>query len=231
MAGSSSMQLGEFLGKVRTGELSVDEIGRGQHKSYRNACTLVEDAEALLANRPARALSLAALAMEEIAKVVLLANGAAAAGAATGTVSWEKLARVLKLKSHAVKQAIFAGYGSALLDEMAKKKGRKRYYDISVPGGAGPLLDWMKQLGFYVDVANGRFISPEEFGADNREWAEWVIAAAKERIESLRGCHGTEADSIRFARRVAELGQAFRQSSSSEEFAERVTEILRRRKK
>ena len=74
------MDTPEFMKTLRTGTLSVDEIGRGMHKSFINARGLIEDAETLLEKRPGRAISLAVLAIEEIGKVVLLANAARLAG-------------------------------------------------------------------------------------------------------------------------------------------------------
>ena len=62
------MNVHEFIKTIRTGDLSNEAIGKGMHKSFVNAGELLEDAELLLPHRPARALSLAILALEETAK-------------------------------------------------------------------------------------------------------------------------------------------------------------------
>ena len=92
------MDVNTFIKTTRTGNLSVEEIGRGMHKSYLNARGLIEDAEVLLEKRPGRAISLAVLAVEEIGKVILLAE--AAARAASSPVWWEVMRRELDLLSH-----------------------------------------------------------------------------------------------------------------------------------
>jgi AbiV family abortive infection protein len=221
------MNLDEFLRTIRTGQLSVDEIGKGMHKSFRNATGLLEDADLLFEHRPERSLSLAVLALEEIAKIVLLAN--AAARAARSTVTWKEIEDDLNIRSHKHKQVVFAAYGSAILDRLASKDRRESHYERVVPGGIGPLLDYMKQLGFYVDVANGHFISPTEFGVDNREWAAWLIAAAKERLKGFEVLHGTEERSIRVAREAAEFASAISGAVDEDQLRNRIREFLERK--
>lgn len=220
------MTLQEFLRTIRRGEVTAEEIGRGMHKSFKNASGLIEDAEILLDGRPARALSLAVLAIEEIAKVVLLTN--AAAGAVSGPLSWNKVQALLDLKSHRKKQAVFAAYGKAILDKLGGADG-KSFYEESIPGGIGPLLDFMKQLGFYVDVADGKFVSPDEFGADNRKWAVWLIEVGKERIKSFEKLHGSEEGSVRVAREAGELMALISEVSSEAELKDKIREFIRKK--
>jgi len=221
------MNLKEFLKKTRTGQLSVDEIGRGMHKSFINANELIEDADILLEHRPERAISLTVLALEEIAKIILLAN--AAARASKSIVSWKEIDDDLNLRSHKHKQDIFAAYGSALLNKLSLAEENKYYYEQKVPGGIGPLLDYMKQLGFYVDVANGQFISPKEFGADNREWANWLISVAKERLKKFEVLHGTEDKSLEVARNAAELVSFISEVTNEDQFKQKIREFIEKR--
>jgi AbiV family abortive infection protein len=218
------MNLKKFLGTIRTGQLSVDEIGRGMHKSFNNATELIEDADLLLAHRPERALSLAVLALEEIAKIILLAN--AAARAAKSTVSWKEIEDDLNLRSHKHKQAVFAAYGSALLNKLDSEKRKGTYYEHMVPGDIGPLLEYMKQLGFYVDVAKGQFISPTEFGVDNREWAAWLITVAKERLKSFGALHGTEERSLGVARKAAEFVSFISEAADEDQLNKKIREFI-----
>ena len=71
-----SIPLDDFLALIDQGQLSLDELGRGMHLCYLNARDLVEDAEVLLNRRPGRALSLAILAWEELAKILIFGNAA-----------------------------------------------------------------------------------------------------------------------------------------------------------
>lgn len=218
------MNVQEYLRTARTGQLSVDEIGRGMHKSFKNACALIDDAELLLASSPGRSLSLAVLAIEEIAKIVSLAS--VAARAARSPISWKKAQKKSKLFSHEYKQAVFANYGKRILDKSASERGKDTYYENIVPADICPLLDFFKQLGFYVDVVQGKFTSPEEFGSENSEWAEWLIAVARERLESFEKLHGTEDKSLYFARKVAELSEADLEAAGEEEHKAKIRELI-----
>lgn len=223
------MDTREFAKHIRTGKLSVEEIGRGMHKSYRNARHLVEDAETLLEKRPGRAISLAVLALEEIAKVILLAE--AAIRAADGPVDWATIQEELKLRSHQHKQATLTAYGRSLLDKFASEDKPETYYENQLPTGIPPLLDLIKQFGFYVDAAEGQFIDPDEFGRENTEWAEWLIAAAKERVESLEPLHGTEQGSIKIARHAVEFAAMVVASQGDEaKLAQGIREFVRKQR-
>ena len=217
------MAANSFTNEIRTGMLSVDEIGRGMYKAFRNSQALIEDAEILLNVRPGRALSLAVLAMEELGKVILLAD--AAAKAAKAPIEWRDLERDFNLRSHQSKQLVIAIYGKTLLEGLAKKTGEGLYSE-GIPAGVPPLLDWFKQMGFYVDVACGKFVSPDEFGKDNLDWAEWLIATVKERIQSVAPMHQTEESSIKVARHSAELETLLAEAKSEDELKEAFRDCL-----
>jgi AbiV family abortive infection protein len=176
------------------------------HLCFTNATELLEDAQTLAATRPARALSLAILALEEFGEIVLLCNVAAELG--LGPLSWREAERRYALRSHAVKHETVAGYGAAILDRLGPKgDGPERYYEAEFPVGAAQLLDMLKRLCLYVDFIRGRFSLPSEIGRENIEWVNWVMEVARERLESLRRMHATEASSKAVARRAAELAQ------------------------
>ena len=219
------MDIPEFMKTLRTGTLSVDEIGRGMHKSFINARGLIEDAETLLEKRPGRAISLAVLAIEEIGKVVLLANAARLAG--KSPVEWKVIQKDLDLRSHHNKQTVFAAYGRALLNRVASKMGKPGFYQEEVPAGIAHLLDLFKQLGFYVDAAHGQFTCPDEFGSDNREWANWLIRVAKERIESFEPLHGTEEKSLGVARRAAVFAALVEDARNEADLKKKIGEFMR----
>ena len=220
------MNFQEFVQTIRTGQLSVDEIGRGMHKSFKNAAELIADAELLLKQRPARAMSLAVLAVEEIAKVGLLTN--AAVRARNSTISWADIQKEHDLQSHRHKQTVFAAYGQAILDKMGAITGKDNSYKQTVPSGIEPLLDYMKQLGFYVDVSDGQFISPSKFGSDNLEWSEWLISVAKERLRSFNLLHKTEEKSIEVARKAGEFALIISEDLDEEQLKQKIREFIKR---
>lgn len=206
-----------FLALFKEGELLPREIGRGMHLSFTNAVSLVKEAEYLLEQNPARALSLGVIALEEIGKIFILCEAAAVA-CTKGSVRWSKVRK--KILSHQTKQYVFANYGRNILSR------RTPYYESEMPLGLPPLLDKMKQLGFYVDCFDGEFISPEEFGGGNKEWAEWVICAAKERLDSIRSFHESEEKSIEFALDTGVIASAV--LKSKEDFVVALREIAER---
>ncbi|MBI5762453.1 MAG: AbiV family abortive infection protein [Planctomycetes bacterium] len=222
------MNVHEFIQKQRKGTLSVDEIGSGMHMSFVNAVALIEDAEILLKRRPGRSISLAVLAIEEIAKVVMLAD--AALRAAISPVDWTVIQKDLGLRSHQNKQFVFAAYGRSILKKIASNAGKSNYYENPVPEGIVPLLDYFKQLGFYVDLVNGRFTSPQEFGMDNRKWAKWLIKVAKERLASIEHLHCTKAKSIKLAREAAELARIAAGSSGNADLIKKIKLFLQRKR-
>ena len=106
------------------------------HLAFLNATGLVEDAELLRERRPGRALSLAVLALEETAKIFLLAD---AAGLSDGKpLSWNQLEQHFKLRSHIAKQHVFAAYGSKILKRLFDADG-KNVYESDVPAAIAPL--------------------------------------------------------------------------------------------
>ena len=219
------MDARELKKRLTTGTVSVDEIGRGMHKTFVNARSLLEDAETLREKRPGRAISLGILAMEEIGKVVLLAN--AAARAARSPLEWKILVKELDLHSHKHKQAIFAAYGQTLLKKVATLRGEESHYQEDVPAGIAPLLDFLKQMGFYASAVDGHFTCPDDFGQDNCEWADWLIAVARERIETFEVLHGTEERAIAAARKAAALATLIATAGDEAELRRGIRTFLR----
>jgi AbiV family abortive infection protein len=195
------------------------------HKAYTNACALIEDAETLLPTRPERAISLAVLAMEETAKIFLLCN--AIVKAAEHPVEWKEIQREQKLGCHFAKQGAFAAYGT-VIEELSEQLGNRfEGFETSVPNGIESLLNWFKQLGFYVDVVNGSFVSPAEFGQNNHETAEWLIAATKERLAHVDRTHSSPEASMEFAQRTAELIDIARTTSDLAILQNGLRDLLR----
>lgn len=189
------------------------------HLCFRNAASLLQDARLLRPTRPERAISLAVLALEETGKIFMLCSLAGEiAGQAT---SWRKVKR--KLTSHRRKQRLFGVYGSAVLSEFAKSSGKK-LYEQPVPPGLSPLLNRMKQLGFYVDWIDGAFYSPAQMGEQNAQWADWLIPAVEERLSSIESMHATEETSVWVAAKAAGLSGKLRQASTVDE----VKQVLRK---
>jgi len=222
----AGMEVREFIRKLRNGTLSLDEIGRGMHKSFMNACELIEDAETLLEKRPGRAISLAVLAIEEIAKIVILAS--AAARAAGGPVKGKIIQREMNLHSHRNKLTLFTIYGSLVLDLTVSGGEKQPFYKKKLPAGLVPLLNLLKQWGFYVDIARDQFMSPDEFGQDNREWADCLIDVAKERLESFEPLHGSVEKSVALAHWVAKLAKDLAKTQNETQVKETIRKMLRK---
>ena len=154
----------------------------------------------------------------------------AAAKAKNTKVSWGEIEKELKLRSHAHKQAIFSAYGKAILEKLAKEN-EDVFADQSLPGGIGPLLDYMKQLGFYVDVADGKFISPADFGSENLEWAKWLIDVVKERLNRFKRLHETEEGSLRVAKQAGDLADIFLKVSNEQELKDQLRDFIEKYQK
>jgi AbiV family abortive infection protein len=217
----------QFKNRFKQGKMTLEEIGRGMHKCYLNARSLIEDANTLLPSRPARAISLAVLAMEETAKIFLLTN--AAAKVTKGSVPWSEIEKSLRLLSHENKQRAFLAYGQNILSDTLKSVGEKLYKE-ELPTNIAPLLDWFKQLGFYVDVGEGKFMTPDEFGAANIKWAHWLIDTAIERLDSIKKMHETEESSIKVVKRAGELAHLIEQSKNEQQLREKLRDFLKRLK-
>lgn len=189
------------------------------HLCFVNASNLTRDAEGLLTESPDRAISLSILAWEEIGKIYLLCTAAAKA-----PIEWQEIKKELRLMSHIHKQEVFAGYGKDFLNSLLTSIGKEP--DEEIPSRLAPLLNKLKQLGFYVDCFQGEFISPVDFGRDNSGWAIWLLEKAKERLESIRMMHHSEKSSINVARVAAIAAKRLKEKSSEIESAEEVYNVI-----
>jgi AbiV family abortive infection protein len=214
--------LDSFFSIINKGEPTIDEYGRGMHLCFKNAESLLMEAEYLRGVRSPRALSLGVLALEEIGKIFVLCD---AAGRGTiKTDLWTSLRRKA-FSSHRHKQGLVAAYGSALLSKL--HKDGCSYYETVIPPGAIPLLDRLKQWGFYVDFLAGTFQSPKTFVDENEEWIDWVISATKERLESIRPMHETEEMSVWLGRSVNAMVCMLKDSPSAEYLEARLREFIK----
>jgi AbiV family abortive infection protein len=214
--------LNSFFAHLDKGKPSIDDYGRGMHMCFKNAESLLTEAEYLRGVKSPRALSLGVLALEEIGKIFLLCD---VAGRETLKPGLWTTQRKGAFRSHRHKQGLAAVYGSALLNKLYKDG--YPYYETVIPSGAIPLLDRFKQWGFYVDFLAGTFQSPKTFGDENEEWIDWVISAAKERIESIRPLHETEEMSVWLGRTVNAMVFMLKDSQSVEDVEVRLREFIK----
>lgn len=159
-------------------KLSVNEVAKVISVCYHNAKSLLDDAKLLLShNRPPRAVSLAILADEELAKASLL------------TKAWvdneEKLWLDAKdaFRKHEPKLVDF------ILEYLAKEymeKGPQRIEQLlgkaakAKPGGGG--LNETKQQGIYVCLWNDQVGVPAE--VISLDFAKEVISETEKMIEA-----------------------------------------------
>jgi len=133
--------------------IKVKELAKGIQLCVENAADLIEDARLLFnKNRFARCFSLCVLAMEEIGKIEVIARGVLISK--TDEKKWKRFEK--NFKSHEIKQAhaIVMQFAETLRSEGAKGVKQR----LSAPGRF--TLDQAKQLSFYVDFLDGKFVSP-----------------------------------------------------------------------
>jgi AbiV family abortive infection protein len=160
------------------------QIAEGAHKCFRNADALLGDARTLASERPARALSLTILALEELGKIPVLFDLSTRDSVERWKNFWNK-----EFSRHSFKQAEIGGYGGWLA---ASGKGP---YQLQITAPILGALDRLKQWGFYVDCHEGRFQSPCEFGAEHRIVLDYLFSATEERADSFAQFHATREQS------------------------------------
>jgi AbiV family abortive infection protein len=175
------------------------ELADGAHKCFKNADGLLADARTLACERPgrpARALSLSILALEELGKIPVLFE----LSAEVATVRWKKFWND-EFPRHSFKQAEMARYGGylAAVD--------KDPYQFRITAQMVDALDRLKQWGFYVDCHGGRFRSPSDIAVEFRDILDYLFAAAEERVDSFAQFHATVEQSEQFLAECRILAQ------------------------
>jgi AbiV family abortive infection protein len=164
------------------------------HACYSNAASLLEDSRLLATHgSTARALSLAVLALEDLAKVPLL-YGMAFIGpdAARWKKYWGDFAQ------HKIKQERMTQYGGLLAS------AGNPPYSVPITPAMLSCLDTLKQSGFYVDCVDGQFISPNISNPDVAVVLDYVFGAVEERVDSFAPLHATVEASEAFLQRGIE---------------------------
>ena len=191
----------DFLRRFDSGAVGDEEIARGMHLSYKNSRRLARESRILSwVGSPDRAMALAVLGLEELARIPLLLNAVLIAH--DDNEAWQALWK--KLRSHSIKQGVWASYGRRL--EMFGSQDAK-FFANRYPQGLEPLLDKLKQCGFYVSYFNGHFMEPRHFAAQNRKWLRYLLSNLSSRIRALNKMHGKREYSARVvsaARRIRE---------------------------
>jgi AbiV family abortive infection protein len=124
------------------------------HLAFLNAEALAADAARLLPTSPARALSLAVLALEELGKVWLLYE---AAGEVDPPRPWSE--RLKEFRQHRAKQELFGEYGTLLCNAL-RAAGLHEAGLPAAPERLPAWLDELKESGLYVQWGGNRFTSP-----------------------------------------------------------------------
>jgi len=207
----------DFIAKFRGKPLDEKQIAIGMHLCYMNAIALVDDSRLLKENgRHARAFSLAILALEELGKIPLILN--MILYRVDDANAWQEFWR--KFNSHQTKLEVWSTYGKLFLRVL------NRDYETEFPAGVEPLLDKLKQLGFYVNFFSDQFVFPEDFAKDNSEWIDWLLAVIDERIASFKPLHGSLEDSERLTGRAIELLTVTREAKSPDELKRILSEWI-----
>src|SRR6266581_1534041 len=182
---ASSALMKNFLSKFDQGSITDEQIAFGMHFSYRNARRLFREAWLLtIVGSFDRAMALCVLSLEELGKIPLLLN--AILLDEKDLKAWKEFWR--KLRSHPSKQAVWSHYGRRL--EQFKSPDT-RFFQDKYPHGMEPLLDKLKQCGFYVSYFDGRFMEPRTFAISNWKWLRYLLGSVRNRIRAFKKMHGT----------------------------------------
>jgi len=207
----------DFIAKFRGAQLDKKQIAIGMHLCYMNAIALMDESRLLKENgHHARAFSLAILALEELGEIPLILN--TVLYRADDDNAWQKFWRLFNL--HQTKLKVWSTYGKLFLRVL------NRDYETEFPAGVEPLLDKLKQLGFYVNFFSDQFVFPEDFAKDNPEWIDWLFAVVDERIASFKPLHGSLEDSERLTGRAIELLTVTREAKSPDELKRILSEWI-----
>lgn len=140
-----------------SGRLTEQQVAEGERLATENAKRLLESARLLLhAGDPATALSLAILALEEHGKIEIIQQIGKAASEKETSEWWQRY------RDHKAKTFEFLeqyAKGKAVVDEVAISAFCEENEDML------PLLDLLKQLGFYTDCSGQcRWHNPKSIG-------------------------------------------------------------------
>jgi len=175
------------LAAVKTA--ATPELSRGTVAAVRNARSLVEDAELLAAaGRPARAYSLAALALEEVGKAACLATLAAlpekvrAQAPVRRMLEWHQV----KLVGGVLFATVPLGV-TCLASHLAATPPRDLAVALDNAQASARRIESLKLRGLYVDVdRSGRFRQPSELTeAHVRRQLDWARRSASSAAYAL----------------------------------------------
>lgn len=185
------------------------------HLSFNNAQELYEDALLLYKHeRLGRTLSLLVLALEELGRIPVLLNAVLLRkdDQKTWKRFWDGLRR------HSLKQGVWTAYGKKLAEDGHPDA---RYFDL-LPLDQIPLLDKLKQCGFYVTCFDSTFLPPNLFARYDKRKVDSLFELVRNRIEGFRGLHGRFDGSRRMVARLREEIATL----SEEQLKNEVEEIL-----
>lgn len=201
------------------------QIATGMYLCYMNARDLLDEAKLLKENgHYARALSLAILVLEELGKIPILCNMILCRPDDSKT--WNQLWK--ELQSHRVKLEIITVYGKQLLKKLGKG------FKSELPAGIEPLIDKLKQLGFYVNFHEDQFVLPQDFAKDNYQWLDWLLMIADERILSFQRFHESLEKSEKFTDKGIEFFAAYtkarRKAKNRDELNKALMDLISKQK-
>lgn len=181
----------------RTGSLNKVEVAEAVTAYQANGRALLEDA-LLLAynNRVNRAIALAVLAIEEIAKVSMLSNAFRTSEVENNTSNWDTYWKVAG--RHGDKQEHILLYGSIIQDffrgDIMHDRRLYRYY---APKELSSVLDHFKQSNLYVDLRMDGVHAPQ-IGPFSTNALDFLMTYAQERSDSFQSWHVSVKRSLDF---------------------------------
>jgi AbiV family abortive infection protein len=184
-------------GRLDKKPLQIDQVAEGTASCFRNSKELLHDAELLYRNgREQRALSVTILALEELAKVPELHDQYLDSKKRSDADSWKEF--WTRFVRHQSKQGRIADYGSVFSQRQTEGPSFEwSPFNQFLAPEVVPLLDGVKQRGFYVDYAPPRFLTPSASEDVSIAFAE-LYAFASERIAAFGSWHATPQRALDF---------------------------------
>lgn len=215
--------IGRPMAKIRkAGSLPQDEVAAAATAYFENACELLSDSHLLVAHgRPQRAIGLAVLSLEELAKIPMIVN------TWLRDVRGEERAWAEYWKvggRHKPKQELLLAYGSRIRTEFdGDPMSDRKLYEFYPLKELVEHLDRFKQSSWYVDIREDGIHQPVVSPAD-LEALDFILALVQERADSFEAWHGSVRRSQDFLDQV--VGNRAHHKWSSYTQAEVAADIL-----
>jgi AbiV family abortive infection protein len=174
----------------RKGTLDRGEVARAMTAYFHNAQSLFDESLILYgANRKARACALCVLALEELAKIPLLADTFLRFEHGADQDAWAKYWE--SGGNHKKKQETILAYGQIIRRQFdGEPMFSKKHYRFYAPDNLFAYLDALKQRNLYVDIRQDGVHAPYN-DPKLLDVLDFLLTFGQERADSFRSWHVT----------------------------------------